>query len=88
MSSPKEGSINYWDYDGTIEQDDGFIIPSLIFTLLLAGCIGAFFGVLITMSITESTIKQHYCVQYTNVQEYLTCKALPLQEIYALMEKH
>ena len=82
----KGGSRDYW-YDSTVEHD-GEGVPYLIFVTLLIGLVGAFLGSLITASSTVATVKEHYCVKYNNTQEYIACKDKPIQEIYALMEKH
>jgi hypothetical protein len=82
----KDGSRDYW-YDGTVEcKDEG--VPYLIFGVLLAFMGGALLGSMIASSDTVGTVKEHYCTRYTDTQEYIACKNKPIQEIYALMDKH
>ena len=70
------------------DENESSDICYFIFGLLLVSVIGAFLGSLVTASSTVASVKKHYCTRYTNTQEYIACKDKPIQEIYALMEKH
>ena len=78
-----------WGKEGScsVEETDGMGWAYVIFVTLLVFIVGGFFGSMITTMYTESMVKEKYCMQYTNTQEYLACTHKPIQEIYTLMEK-
>ena len=80
----KEGSCYG---DGTVEETDGMGWAYVIFVTLLVFLGGAFTGAIIASTSTVSIVKEKYCMQYTNTQEYIACTHKPIQEIYTLMEK-
>lgn len=79
---PKEGSRDYWGYDGTME------IGYYVFILLLISLVCFILGTIIGSSATVEAVKEHYCSKYTSTAEYKTCIKKPIQELYSIMEKH
>ena len=70
------------------DEHESLDVPYFIFSVLIVFFIGAFLGSIVTASSTVAIVKEHYCTRYTSTQEYIACKNKPIQEIYALMEKH
>ena len=81
----KEGSCYR---DGTVEYEDNSGWAYIVFVSLLIFLGGAFIGSIIASTSTVNTVKEKYCVRYTDTQEYLSCIHKPIQEIYALMEEN
>ena len=86
VSYPKEGGVNLWEEDGTIEYEDSSTVATLV-TILLVFLVGIFLGVMGTLTSVTCSVKEHYCIRYNTTQEYIACKSKPIQEIYSLMEE-
>ena len=53
-----------------------------IFCFLVGASTGAILGASGTITLT----KEHYCLKYSNTQEYIACKNKSIQQIYSMMD--
>lgn len=66
-------------------ETDG--LKEAIIVCIFCFLVGASTGAILGTSSTVALTKQHYCLKYSNTQEYIACKNKPIQQIYSMMDR-